>query len=283
MSKKGRIKLIKKGRTVKYLARDQTLHDISLSGLLLSNDFVVKILGSKEGWVIDKLHLPRIFDSHTDRPHVTDINGNFMQDLIFEISNRIGAYFIFVLLQSINPDTITRISQHLLKETTVSNTGASKIISQEWVKSALLLSPVIWIERVMELFRSYGVLADPWNLKTRKGLIESNSRIRKTILKQIHSDSGYIQQKKDVSLLLKSFTSAYPKISKELGDIMKNLPLEVDGAKENIEDVEKRSLMQTTCKHEMKSIVPFSGIGRIRKCTKCGYEKRIKPHAKRNG
>ncbi len=241
------VKIVRNGKMAQYIAIDEIVEDTSLSALLLGVSFASKILADKQ-WIVMSKSYNNVFDF---REYTKFFEPKFnvdsrLEKIIFEFSNRIGAYITYVLIQAMNPDIIDT------KNKNDNETENNKHISEEWVGNAVspVLNQFLW--QFIDLLRFNGLIHDPWNIEVRRRLLKARPHERRSIMRQVQSMSKYIQGKETISRLLAAFCNIYPRFDYEMEEIMMGLPMHLDLTKEDFKNFEERSRQQK-CKHEFRS------------------------------
>jgi hypothetical protein len=254
-------KLIRResGRQGKYFPTEQAYRDTRLSADIFGSKFGSYIL--KKGilvttnkrieysipsfYCIDFTIYKRYFE-----PKFTEEDK--LEHMLFEFSNKIGAFITFTLIQA-----MSRNNKHLIfsKE----NNTTDELI-QEWIKNVIL----------------YVVPDLAWEFKTTvyKSL-DKYPKNYKSNIKFMSKRSRLLFSKNDTHLLSGSFTRIYPLLSYELENILNELPKVTNSFKTQLEYIEQKSKEQQTCKHEYGQPT-YTLYGYGRQCSKCHYFERLK-------
>ena len=243
--------LIRRGEGLqgKYFPTEEPYKDHLFNAFTLGNDFDFNLLRKEEDIVLtDKISVApeyRDFTGYRRYYEPKFAKTDKVERLLFEISNRIGAYVSFVLIQAMNPNNY---------DSTVPSDEADEA-AEEWVRTAVsqILSPHLlnyFKDAIYKATNRY-----PIGFKAQTEYFEQSPRFRlnRDILDQV----------------LPAFSDIYPLLGLELEQIMKILPRALDIHKQNIDESHKTSQQQRTCDHDWKKEVEIGKSRYFKYCVKC--------------
>jgi predicted transcriptional regulator len=286
LEKKGQIRIMRKGKSVRYAAVNDVQIDIGIGAYLLGKHFNLSILGKKRVILYDftqeDLIIKSIEDGHVNQalkyvdfrsyrqffePKFTE--NSLLEEIIFEFSNQVGAFMTYVLIQAMNEDNIDRLlllqkkSKREAKDIT-EREKQNRFITEEWIKNSISSNLIQMLWRFNHILKPFGYI--PTNIQTKKGL-------------ELKKLGPYLLDEKSISELSKAFANVYPRLFYELEKLRNNLPVNTILHKEYEKNIVEKIKKQSKCKHifsEPKILA--TGIdGKSEKivelCSKCGYKK----------
>jgi hypothetical protein len=251
--------LIRRGKGLqgKYFPTEEPYKDHLFNAFMLGHDFDFNLLKKEEDLVLtDKILVApeyRDFTGYRRYYEPKFAKTDRVERKLFEISNRIGAYVTFILIQAMNPDN---------HNNTIPSVEADKA-AEEWVRTAI---SQILSSSLLNYFRDSIYKATnryPIGYKAQSEYFEQHPRFRldRDILDQI----------------LPAFNDIYPLLGLELEETMKVLPKALDIYKQNLENSHKISQQQKSCDHDWIKKEVEIGINRYFKyCVKCNKKRQVK-------
>jgi predicted transcriptional regulator len=253
--------LIRRGKGLqgKYLPTEEPYKDHLFNAFTLGHDFDFNLLKKEEDLVLtDKISVaPEYRDFRGYRLYYEPkfAKTDKVERTLFEISNRIGAYITFVLLQAMNANNY---------DNTVPSDEADEA-AEEWARTAI---SQILHSSLLNYFRDSIYKATnryPIGYKAQSEYFEQRPRFRldRDILDHV----------------LPAFNDIYPLLGLELEEIMKTLPKALDVHKQNIKDSHKISQQQKACDHNwIKEEVEIGKNRYFKFCVKCHKIRQVKKY-----
>jgi predicted transcriptional regulator len=243
-----------KGRQGKYLPTEEGYKDPLLNAYLLGNKFRFTLLNNEDIILNDRTAIDFVHKMEVDcsvfrryyEPKFTD--NDKLEQILFEFSNKIGAFITYVLIQAMNAESYNTI---LLPP------KEQNILVKEWANKAISeIMPFLLFQfrgLVSRTFGQYGVVAK-FDEKTQR----------------------FIFNKKTIDKLTNAFSLIYPRLNYELENMKENLPKAANAHKEFIYSMYQKWEKQKECEHTygdpVMTLFGFYG----RQCNKCHYIKKVK-------
>jgi hypothetical protein len=254
-------RLVRKGKGLqgKYFPTEESYKDHLFNAFILGHDFDFNLLKKEQDLVLtDKISVAPEYKDFTGYRRYYEpkfAKTDKIERLLFEISNRIGAYVTFVLIQAMNHDNY---------DNTVPSDEADEA-AEEWATTAI---SQILSSSLLNYFRDSIYKATnryPVGYKAQTEYFEQHPKFRldRDILDQV----------------LPAFNDIYPLLGLELEEIMKVLPKALDIHKQNINDSYKISQKQKTCDHDwIKEEVEIGKNRYFKYCVKCNKKQQVKKY-----
>jgi hypothetical protein len=172
--------------------------------------------------------------------------------MLFEFSNRIGAYIIYAMMWSMNPD--------------------NNMFSPEQTDEVIQKLAINSISRVLPFL--------VWQFKDSvyRGINQYPSGYEAGV-KYMKKSPSLILSKNIIEQLKKSFLRLYPCIYYELQSIANNLSKELGSEKILVEDIEREWKARNSCVHDYQyiepNIVSDDSYYYYKRCSSCGSKKRV--------
>jgi Winged helix-turn-helix DNA-binding len=253
--------LIRRGQGLqgKYFPTEEPYKDYLFNAFTLGHDFDFNLLKKDEDLVLtDKISVApeyRDFTGYRRYYEPKFAKMDKVERLLFEISNRIGAYITFVLIQAMNPNNY---------DSTIPSDESDEA-AEEWVRTAVsqILSP-----RLLNYFKDAIYKATnryPIGFKAQTEYFKQCPRFR--------LDRNLLDQ------VLPAFKDIYPLLGLELEEITNTLPRALDIHKQNLDESRKISRQQKTCDHDwIKKEVEIGKSRYFKYCVKCNKKQQVKKY-----
>lgn len=276
LEKDKQIKIIRRGRTTKYIARSDPQTNVAIAAHILGRDFLSFSLLGKDGMVLSdwKQEYPYYIDFAKYRqffePKFT-VNSR-LEETLFELSNQVGAFIIYSFIQAMNEDNINRLLLLQQKKNKSKNEAKAiierenqyRFVTEEWIKNSVSTNLIQMFWRFNHVLEPFGFIPD---FRARQSSIKCKKL-------------GYYLLDKDViSKLSKAFSNLYPRLYYELEKIRSSIPGSAISHKEYEKLLLEKYKKQKECKHELSEpkILATSEDGKteviVEMCSKCGYKK----------
>ncbi len=249
--------LVKKGEGLhgKYLPAQESYKDPLLSATLFGEDFRWKMLQKEDLITTTKVQDYPVFVDYFGiyskyfEPRFT--SKHRIERMIFEFSNRIGAFITYSLIQAMNP---------VNNDSTLPPRDQDRI-AKEWVRKA--------IEAVMPY------LVSQFRDSIYKGIDKYPSGYKAGVW-YMKQGPKFVFEEKIVNRLLKAFDNLYPLIGQLFKETIKDLPRLLELHKKELENMYQRWEEQQACQHNYgkPTMTIFGYYGK--QCSKCHYIKKIK-------
>jgi predicted transcriptional regulator len=242
-----------KGKQGKYHAATKARRGIRMTADILANSFMSNILDN-ENFAIDIPFLDML------SVKLGTFSGLELE--LLRLSNMFGAFMIYTLIQSMNPENkITEGSRNIVEK---------DLVVQAWIDDAIAI-----LMRDI-LFRFKGHVFDyiepsevdiPVNLSDSKIFNLAGNQYTKFF----HKRPFFTLDKHIISQLINSFNNLYPNLGRELEKTMSELPKLVAQEIKRIKEVAKRVELQKKClRHDYETIEEYSyNNDRFERCRKC--------------
>lgn len=261
------LKLIRKddGKQGKYYPTNKVFEDVMKNGKFLGNLFAQRLLlkrhhliGRRKNSLIDYTRIPLF------RPDIRESFG--LVQALFEFSNTIGAYILYVLIQAVNP-----------KNRIVKLEGKPEdLIIESWLTESIN-------GMIQMLLPAFKKIIEPHILEFLIGSEKPEDRYRGLV--EYNWVEPFFQVSPEViDKLTKSYHVLYPFLYVDLVSLFDNLPQEIESERHLIEYQEISRKKQSACKHKTvagKSLlnkindVDFYGerVGYryVQHCSRCHY------------
>jgi hypothetical protein len=267
LKKERLIKIIRKGKTARYILANNVFIDVGIAAYLLNMKFISHFLGKERIILSDKVRTYPSFIDYTDYRQFFEpkfSQESQLEKTIFEFSNQLGAFMTFVFIQAMNPANINTLIAS--KKTSENVIKKGKYVTEEWVKTAISSRLIQMLWKFRDCIKAFGYIPD---IQTEKGQKE------RELL------SYYLLDKKSIDELSTAFGNLYRRLQTELDEIMNNLPDSISWFKKQEEYITEKYERQDKCykhdfSHSPETLRLISGKEKIGKqCSICGKWKSI--------
>jgi hypothetical protein len=268
LKKERLIKIIRKGKTTRYVLAGNAFIDKGISAYLLNMKFVSHLLGKDKIILSDKVRTyPSFIDYTTYRRYFEPkfTQKRQLEKTIFEFSNQLGAFITYIFIHAMNPDKIKRpIAVSKKKKENIIK--KDRFVSEEWVKTAISSRLILMLRKFRDCIKPFGYIPD---ILTEEGQ------------KKREETGYYLLDKKSIDELFTAFGNVYTRLKTELDEIMNSLPELMKWFKKQEKYITKKYERQDKCyKHDYskspETLKLISGKEKIGKeCSICGKWKSI--------
>jgi hypothetical protein len=170
----GKIKIIRKGKTARYVALNDAQVDVGIGASILGKGFTSSLFFGNEGMILsDCTQVPQNIDFSTYRhyfqPNFTEYSK--LEKTIFEFTNQIGAFIIYIFIQAMNNDNINKLL--LLKKRSkkaskniIEIENQNRFVTEEWIENAIAVNLIQMLWKFNHVLKPFGFIP---NVLTKEG------------------------------------------------------------------------------------------------------------------
>jgi hypothetical protein len=192
--KERKIKVLREGNTVRYIATEKVPLDASMGAFMLTSQVASKLF-----------IFPNIYEKAKTPNELPKTQDSVLEKALKEFSNIVGVIITFVLIQGLNPQNDLLLTKD--------GREREKRLVKDWINNAItphFISRLLWQLQ----FLVYGIISTLSKTPKELGAI---SDFPITIP---------LSDKDIANILTKAFSRSFPEISKKLDDIMNNISRE---------------------------------------------------------
>jgi DNA-binding MarR family transcriptional regulator len=232
-----------RGKQGKYYPTTKTRRGISLTADILANSFISNIL-DKDNFPID---IPSLNAYRTE-----------LELELLRLSNIIGRFIIYVLIQSWNSENKIAQGSRNVKEKAIG--------IQTWLEDTMS----ILVRDISSIFFSRVYPHVYPDLESTDGDIPLNPSDEYLHSNEFFKKAVKLSQQTVVSELTNCFSNLFPNLSLELEKTRSKLPELLAQEIKHIKDVAEKRKLQKTCTHDYQIIEKYSyNNHRFERCRKC--------------
>jgi hypothetical protein len=252
------------GKQGKYFPTTIVYQDALLTASLFGELAILRLL-NVGNYVVPKENASTYSDYFSLK--FTEDSG--LERALFEFSNKIGAFIIYVLIQAMNPRNgyiIKSEEKDLDRDALV----------QEWVKNAILsIIPLLLVKFKDTIFSDLDSVMPP-DLDPKK--------INDVIMDYLFEKPLFQLKAKTIAELGQKFQALYPIVKYRLDQILEGLPTAIENYQVSTDYFRIRQKVVDTCEHKFQGakerLVLLDGsrywvpnLNKIMHCSKCHYTK----------